>query len=111
VITTTTPTVEGRTILEYRGIVTSSAVLTHPTWLEEMGSLISGKDEIVQAKDANDVKPKSLQGASQLACRKLEAAAEALGANAIVGVTIEHQLLRLDARVYLFATGTAVVLA
>lgn len=103
-IVTTTPAIEGRKILEYRGIV--------------FGEVISGVDFIKDfaAEFRNFFGGRSgtyeeeLMAARETALREMEQRAAALGANAVVGVDIDYEVLGADnGMLMVTASGTAVV--
>ena len=87
---TTTPTVEGKPVKDYLGIVSGETIL--------LGDIFSGLSGI----------EKVFLDARHLALAKLSAQAAALGANAIVGVSFDYELAGVARMV--FATGTAVLL-
>ena len=102
-ITTTTPSVEGRRIVEYKGIV--------------FGEVISGVNFIrdISASFRNVLGGRSgsyeeeLVNARQNALREMEQRAAARGANAIVGVDIDYEVLGADnGMLMVTASGTAV---
>lgn len=103
-ITTTTPSVEGKRIVEYKGIV--------------FGEVVSGVDFVrdLAASFTNFLGGRSgsyeeeLVMARQNAIREMEQRAAALGANAIVGVDIDYEVLGADnGMLMVTASGTAVV--
>ncbi len=103
-ITTTTPNIEGRKIIEYRGIV--------------FGEVISGvdfiKDFAAGLTNFFGGRSKSYEGelieAREGAIREMESRAVALGANAIVGVDIDYEVLGQGGNMIMVtASGTAVV--
>lgn len=103
-ITTTTPSVEGKRIVEYKGIV--------------FGEVVSGVDFVrdLAASFTNFLGGRSgsyeeeLVMARQNAIREMEQRAVALGANAIVGVDIDYEVLGADnGMLMVTASGTAVV--
>ena len=103
-ITTTTPSVEGRRIVEYKGIV--------------FGEVVSGVNFVrdLAASFSNFLGGRSgsyeeeLVNARQNAIREMEQRAYAMGANAIVGVDIDYEVLGADnGMLMVTASGTAVV--
>lgn len=103
VIITTTPNVEGKKIIEYKGIV--------------FGEVISGVDFIKDftAGLTNFFGGRSGSYEQELiearvsALREMERRAEALGANAIVGVDIDYEVLGQGGSMLMVtASGTAV---
>lgn len=102
-IVTTTPTVEGKQIREYMGIV--------------FGEVVSGVNFIrdIAASFTNFFGGRSrsyedeLMDARENALREMEQRATALGANAIVGVSIDYEVLGADnGMLMVTASGTAV---
>ncbi len=104
-ISTTTPTIEGRKIVEYREIV--------------FGEVISGmdfiKDFAAGLTNFFGGRSKSYEGelieARENAIREMEQRAAALGANAVVGVDIDYEVLGQSGNMIMVtASGTAVVI-
>ena len=102
-ITTTTPSIEGRRIVEYRGIV--------------FGEVVSGVNFVkdIAASFSNFFGGRSgsyeeeLITARQNAVIEMEQRAQALGANAVVGVDIDYEVLGADnGMLMVTASGTAV---
>ena len=103
-ITTTTPSVEGRRIVEYKGIV--------------FGEVVSGVNFVrdIEAQFSNFLCGRSgsyeeeLVNARMNALREMEQRAAAMGANAVVGVDIDYEVLGADnGMLMVTASGTAVV--
>lgn len=103
-IVTTTPTIEGRKILEYKGIV--------------FGEVISGvnflKDFAAELTNFFGGRSRSYEGelieAREDALRELQKRAAQLGANAVVGVDIDYEVLGQNGNMLMVtACGTAVV--
>lgn len=102
-ITTTTPSIEGKRIVEYRGIV--------------FGEVVSGVNFVkdIAASFSNFFGGRSgsyeeeLITARQNALIEMEQRAQALGANAVVGVDIDYEVLGADnGMLMVTASGTAV---
>jgi len=103
-IITTTPSVEGRHIREYRGIVFGE-VISGVNFVRDMaasftnffgGRSISYEEELVKAREN--------------ALREMEQRAMQMGANAVVGVDIDYEVLGADnGMLMVTASGTAVV--
>jgi len=104
ILLTTTPSVEGRPIREYRGIVTGEAILgqnvVYPlASLRDLVGLRSGTG------------PNELGQARELALDELRARALELGANAVVSVDLRFEAIGPNSCMLLVsASGTAVVL-
>ena len=103
-IITTTPSVEGKQIMEYKGVV--------------FGEVISGVNFVrdIAASLTNFLGGRSgsyeeeLVTARQNAMREMEQRAAAIGANAVVGVDIDYEVLGADnGMLMVTASGTAVV--
>ncbi|WP_315122113.1 putative heavy metal-binding protein [uncultured Clostridium sp.] len=104
-IVTTTNAIEGRKILEYKGIV--------------FGEVISGvnfiKDFAAGLTNFFGGRSGSYEGelieARENALRELENRAKSMGANAVVGVDIDYEVLGQGGNMLMVtATGTAVVI-
>jgi len=103
-ILTTTPTIEGHTIREYRGVVFGE-VITGVNFLRDFAAgirdLVGGRsstyeDELVRARQ---------QAIDELASR-----ARNLGANAVVGIDIDYEVLgQSNGMLMVTASGTAVI--
>jgi uncharacterized protein YbjQ (UPF0145 family) len=104
-IITTTPTIQGKTITEYKGIV--------------VGEVISGvdfvKDFAAGLTNFFGGRSKSYEGelieARSNALREMQHRAEILGANAVVGVDIDYEVLgTANNMLMVTVSGTAVVI-
>ncbi len=103
-IITTTPTIEGKRIVEYKGIA--------------FGEVISGinfvKDFAAGLTNFFGGRSNSYEGelieARQTALRELENRASELGANAVVGVDLDYEVLGQGGNMIMVtASGTAVI--
>ncbi|XZG69112.1 heavy metal-binding domain-containing protein [Chitinibacteraceae bacterium HSL-7] len=104
-IVTTTPTVEGRRITQYRGIVAGEAILGANLFKD----LFAGIRDLVGGRSATY--ERELQKAREIALKELEERAAALGANAVVGVDLDYEVLgQGNGMLMVSASGTAVVL-
>lgn len=102
-IITTTPTVEGKTIVEYRGLVFGE-VIAGVDFVRDMAASITNmfggrsqsyEEELIRAR--------------QDALREMEQRAVQAGANAIVGVDIDYEVLGANnGMLMVTASGTAV---
>ncbi len=104
-IATTTPNVDGRKIVEYKGIV--------------FGEVVSGvdfvKDFVAGLSNFFGGRSGSYEGelveARQAAIDEMKNRAASLGANAIVGVDIDYEVLGQSGNMLMVtASGTAVVI-
>lgn len=104
-IVTTTPTVEGRRIREYKGVVCGEAVLGANVFRD----LFAGIRDIVGGRSASY--EKELRRARSIAFEELEQAAAEIGGNAVVGVDIDYETLgQANGMFMVSVSGTAVVL-
>lgn len=104
-ILSTTPTIEGHPIREYKGIVTGETIIGANAWKDIKASVRdffggrSGSYENVlrQAKDTS--------------LNEMMERAQELGANAIVGIDIDYETVGASGSMLMVATsGTAVVI-
>ena len=104
-ILTTTPTIEGRTIVEYKGVV--------------FGEVIVGvnfiKDVAASLRDffggRSNSYEKELVAARDTAMNELRTRAMALGADAVVGIDIDYEVLGQNGGMMMVTvSGTAVKL-
>ena len=100
-IITTTPSVEGKTIQEYLGIVTGEAILGAHLGRDIMASLT----DIVGGRSAEY--EGEVRKARMIALREMASEAEDKGANAVVGVDIDYEVIR-QCMLMVSASGTAV---
>ena len=103
-IITTTPSVEGRAIREYKGIAFGE-VITGVNFMKDLGA---GLRNFFGGRSAGY--EEELQKAREEALRELEQRARAMGANAVIGVDIDYEVLGADnGMLMVTASGTAVV--
>ncbi|MEW6296639.1 MAG: heavy metal-binding domain-containing protein [Thermodesulfobacteriota bacterium] len=103
-IITTTPNVEGKRITRYLGVVTGEAVLGANLFRD----LFAGIRDIVGGRSGSY--EKELRRARELAFEELEEAARGLGANAVVAVDIDYEVLgEKNGMLMVSISGTAVV--
>ena len=100
-IITTTPSVEGKTIQEYLGIVTGEAILGAHLGRDIMASLT----DIVGGRSAEY--EGEVRKARMIALREMASEADDKGANAVVGVDIDYEVIR-QGMLMVSASGTAV---
>lgn len=101
-IVTTTPGIDGRRIVAYRGIVTGEAILGANIFRD----LFAGIRDIVGGRSA--AYEQELAKARALALREMEENAAALGADAVVGVDLDYEVI--NNMLMVSASGTAVSL-
>ena len=103
-IVTTTQGIEGKRIVQYLGIVTGEAVLGANIFRD----LFAGIRDIVGGRSG--AYEKELQRARRIALEELRELAAELGANAVVGVDLDYEVLGgSNGMLMVSATGTAVV--
>ena len=101
---TTTPSVEGRAIREYKGIAFGE-VITGVNFMKDLGA---GLRNFFGGRSAGY--EEELQKARGEALAELEQRAGAMGANAVIGVDIDYEVLGADnGMLMVTASGTAVV--
>jgi uncharacterized protein YbjQ (UPF0145 family) len=104
VLVTTTPSVEGRRITRYCGVVCGEAILGANIFKD----LFAGLRDIVGGRSGTY--EKELQRAREIALTELEERAAALGANAVVGVDLDYEVMgRENGMLMVSASGTAVI--
>ena len=104
-LVTTTNTVEGRTVAEYRGIVAGEAVMGANIFRDLFASI----RDIVGGRSGSY--EKELNKARSIAIEEMAEEAAALGANAVIGVDIDYETVGdKSSMLMVTAAGTAVVL-
>lgn len=101
-IITTTAVLEGKTVKEYKGLVTGEAILG----VNVFKDLFAGIRDIVGGRSG--AYEQELQKAKDLAVAEMEERANGLGANAIIGVDLDYETIG-DSMLMVSASGTAVV--
>lgn len=102
---TTTPTFEGRRITRYAGVVCAEAILG----ANFVKDLFAGLRDLAGGRSATY--ERELQQARATALAELCERAKALGANAVVGVDLDYEVLgAANGMLMVAASGTAVVL-
>lgn len=101
----TTPTIEGRHILEYKGVVTGETIIGANVLKDFMAGLrdfFGGRSGMYE---------KVLREAKDTALREMEDRARELGANAIVGVDLDYEAIGQNGSMLMvMCSGTAVVI-
>jgi len=100
-IITTTPTIEGKSISSYQGIVTGEAIMGANVFRDFFASIT----DIVGGRSA--AYEKELGRARRIAIEEMAHSATELGANAVVGVDLDYEVIR-DGMLMVSASGTAV---
>lgn len=102
-ITTTTPSIEGQTIKAYLGIVTGEAILGANIFKD----LFAGIRDIVGGRAG--AYEGALRDARHAAFDELRAEAQRLGADAVVGVDIDYEVVgNAGSMLMVSVSGTAV---
>jgi uncharacterized protein YbjQ (UPF0145 family) len=106
VIVTTTPSVEGRKITSYQGIVTGEAIMGANIFKD----LFAGIRDIVGGRSATY--ERELRRAREIAMEEIKTAAAEMGANAVVGVDLDYETVGTNASMLMVTiSGTAVVVS
>ncbi|THD74903.1 heavy metal-binding domain-containing protein [Thalassobius vesicularis] len=102
-IVTTTPTIEGHRITAYKGIVVGEAIMGANVVRDLFASItdiVGGRSGAYESK---------LADARETALRELQERAQLLGANAVVGVDLDYEVVG-QSMLMVSASGTAVVI-
>jgi uncharacterized protein YbjQ (UPF0145 family) len=105
---TTTPTIEGRQISQYFGLVSGEAILGANIFKD----FFAGIRDIVGGRSA--AYEKELRKAKEIAIQEMSESAAALGGNAIVGVDLDYESIGIGqggSMLMVSANGTAVRVA
>lgn len=103
-IVTTTPGIDGKRITRYCGVVAGEAILGANLFKD----LFAGIRDLVGGRSATY--ENELQRARDIALRELEDRAADVGANAVVGVDLDYEVLgQKNGMLMVSASGTAVV--
>ena len=101
---TTTPTIEGKRITRYCGVICGEAILGANLFKD----IFAGIRDLVGGRSATY--ERELQNARKIALTELQERAVALGANAVVGVDLDYEVLgQANGMLMVSASGTAVV--
>lgn len=101
-IVTTTPSIEGKKIIEYKGIVNGEVI----SGIDFVKDFAAGFTNMFGGR-SNSYEGELNQARSQ-ALREMEERAMIMGANAIVGVDIDYETI--NNMLMITASGTAVVI-
>ena len=100
---TTTPSIEGKRITKYCGVIAGEAILGANLFKD----LFAGIRDLVGGRSATY--EKELQRAREIALQELQERAQALGANAVVGIDLDYEVLgQSNGMLMVSASGTAV---
>lgn len=101
---TTTPNIEGKRITRYCGVVTGEAILGANLFKD----IFAGLRDLVGGRSGTY--EKELRKARDIALDELQQYAAELGANAVVGVDLDYEVLgEGNGMLMVSASGTAVV--
>ena len=104
-ILSTTPQIEGRTIREYKGVVTGETIIG----ANIVKDFFAGIRDIVGGRSASY--EEVLSEAKNTAMQEMVTRAQQMGANAIVGIDIDYETVGNNGSMLMVATsGTAVVI-
>ncbi len=102
-IVTTTPNIDGRKIQNYYGIVTGEAIMG----ANVVRDIFAGITDIIGGRSG--AYEEKLQDARQIALKEMEQNAAHMGANAVVGVDIDYEVVgQSGSMLMVSASGTAV---
>jgi uncharacterized protein YbjQ (UPF0145 family) len=105
VIITTTPSIEGKRITKYHGIVTGEAILGANIFKD----FFAGIRDIVGGRSA--AYEGELRKAREIALSELSQAAAQSGANAVVGMDIDYETIGANSSMLMVSvSGTAVTI-
>ncbi len=102
-ITTTTSSLDGYRVTEYHGIVTGEAILGANLFKD----LFAGIRDLVGGRSG--AYEEELGKARRIALEELEQAAQRLGANAVIGIDLDYEVIGQNGSMLMVsASGTAV---
>ena len=102
-LVTTTPTVEGRPIADYLGVVVGEAILGANLFKDIFGAI---RDIVGGRAGAYE---REMERAREIAFEELREKAAALGANAVVGIDLDYEVVgQKGAMMMVSVSGTAV---
>lgn len=102
----TTPTIEGHAITKYCGIVAGEAILGANLFKD----LFAGLRDLVGGRSATY--ERELQKAREIALGEAAERAKALGANAVVGIDLDYEVMgQANGMLMVSVSGTAVVVS
>lgn len=102
-IVTTTPTIEGNPIKQYHGLVCGEAIMGANIVRDLFASItdvVGGRSGVYESK---------LAQAREIALAEMKEQAHRMGANAVVGVDLDYEVIR-EGMLMVTASGTAVVI-
>lgn len=104
-IVTTTPTVEGKKVVKYLGIVSGEAIMGANIFKD----FFAGIRDIVGGRSS--AYEKELRAAKEIALREMQEQAQFLGGNAVLSVDLDYETIgQAGSMLMVSASGTAVVI-
>ena len=103
-IVSTTPTLEGRPVREYLGVVTGEAILGANVFRD----LFAGIRDVIGGRSGSY--EQVLREARDAALSEMEVEAKKRGADAIIGVDLDYETVSQGTMLMVTASGTAVKL-
>lgn len=101
---TTTPSIEGKRVTRYCGVIAGEAILGANLFKD----LFAGIRDLVGGRSATY--EKELQHAREIALEELQQRAQDLGANAVIGIDIDYEIMgKENGMLMVSASGTAVI--
>ena len=100
----TTPSIEGKRIVKYLGLVSGEAILGANIFKD----FFAGIRDIVGGRSS--AYEKELRHAKDIALEEMKEQAEALGGNAIIAIDLDYESLGQGSMLMVTATGTAVLI-
>jgi uncharacterized protein YbjQ (UPF0145 family) len=104
-IVTTTPTVEGRKVIRYLGIVSGEAIMGAniiKDFFANIRDIVGGRSSAYESE---------LIKAKEIAMKEMKERAEQMGANAVLAVDLDYETIgQKGSMLMVSASGTAVVL-
>jgi uncharacterized protein YbjQ (UPF0145 family) len=101
-LTSTTPTIAGREVVETLGVVTGEAILGANIFRD----LLAGITDIVGGRSR--AYESALRNAREIALKEMAEEARSKGGDAVVGVDLDYETLGSGSMLMVTATGTAV---
>lgn len=102
---TTTPSIEGKSITRYCGVVAGEAILGANLFKD----LFAGIRDLVGGRSATY--ERELQKAREIALHELQDRAREMGANAVLGIDLDYEVIGQNGSMLMVsASGTAVVI-
>ena len=102
---TTTTAIEGRPVSRYLGVVTGEAIIGANVFRD----MFAAVRDIVGGRSATY--ERALGEAREVALKEMEARAQELGANAVIGIDLDYEVLgQANGMLMVSVSGTAVVI-